>query len=210
MKGKLIVVTLILICLTGVSIVWMGGIQPEILHEQVKRLGIFAPIIYVLLYIVATILLLPSTPLNISGGLIFGFQWGLFWTAIAAIMAAIASFIYARFLGQNWVRQKFGSYLQNLDEEIRKGGIWYIFAIRLLPLIPYGIVNYGAGLTSVTQKDYLFGTIFGTIPGIFPFVMIGAGLAEGSILPVTIASGLAGLLLFGATWFKNKSKGKKH
>ncbi len=204
MKGKLIFLTVMLIALTGVSLLWMGGINPEILRDGVTKLGIFAPIIYIFLYSIGTILLFPSTPLNVSGGLIFGFTWGLFWTAIAAIFAAIISFIYARYLGQHWVRQRFSNYLHTLDGEINKGGMWYIFAIRLLPLIPYGIVNYGAGLTSVTGRDYLFGTILGTIPGILPFVMMGAGLAEGDIFPVTIALSLAGLLLMGATWLKNR------
>lgn len=204
MKGKLIILTVILIALTAVSLLWMGGVKPEVLRDGVTKLGIFAPIIYIFLYGIGTILLLPSTPLNVSGGLIFGFTWGLFWTAIAAIFAAIISFIYARFLGQNWVKQRFGNYLQTLDGEIEKGGMWYIFAIRLLPLIPYGIVNYGAGLTSVTGRDYIFGTVLGTIPGILPFVMMGAGLAQGNMLPVTIALSLAGLLLAGATWFKNR------
>jgi len=203
-KGKLIILTIVLIALTGVSLLWMGGIKPDVLRDGVTKLGIFAPIIYIFLYGIGTILLLPSTPLNVSGGLIFGFQWGLFWTAIAAIFAAIISFIYARFLGQNWVKQRFGNYLQTLDGEIEKGGMWYIFAIRLLPLIPYGIVNYGAGLTAVTGRDYFFGTVLGTIPGILPFVMMGSGLAEGNMLPVTIALSLAGLLLAGATWFKNR------
>lgn len=204
MKGKLMIVTVVLMALTAVSLLWMGGIKPEVLRDGVTKLGIFAPIIYIFLYGIGTILLLPSTPLNVSGGLIFGFTWGLFWTAIAAIFSAIISFIYARFLGQNWVRQRFGNYLQTLDGEIEKGGMWYIFAIRLLPLIPYGIVNYGAGLTSVTGRDYFFGTVLGTIPGILPFVMMGSGLAEGNMLPVTIALSLAGLLLAGATWFKNR------
>lgn len=205
MKGKLIILTVVLIALTGVSLFWLGGIKPEVLRDGVTKLGIFAPVVYVILYGIATILLLPSTPLNVSGGLIFGFTWGLFWTAIAAVLAALISFLYGRFLGQNWLRCRFANYLQSLNREVEKGGMWYIFALRLLPLIPYGIVNYGAGLTSVTAKDYLFGTILGTIPGILPFVMIGSGLAEGNMLPVTIALSLAGLLLAGATWLKNRT-----
>lgn len=205
MKGKLIILTVVLIALTGVSLFWMGGIKPEVLRDSVSKLGIFAPIIYIIFYTIGTIFLVPSTPLNVSGGLIFGFTWGLFWTAIAAVLAALISFLSGRFLGQNWVRCRFGDYLQSLNREVEKGGMWYIFALRLLPLIPYGIVNYGAALTSVTGKDYLFGTILGTIPGILPFVMIGSGLAEGNMLPVTIALSLAGLLLAGATWFKNRT-----
>ena len=207
MKNKLILLTLICIIISGVVIFFMGGINPQLLENLLTRLGIFAPIIYIFLYILATILLLPSTPLNLSGGLIFGFWGGLIWTSIAAIMAAVVSFAYARYLGRNWVKKRFGIHLQKLDKEINNGGMGYIFAIRLLPLIPYGIVNFGAGLTSIKERDYFLGTIFGTIPGILPFVMMGAGfssLGKGDMLMITFSLGLIGLLIGGATWYKKR------
>ncbi|BAQ62180.1 hypothetical protein GM3708_2586 [Geminocystis sp. NIES-3708] len=186
----------------------MGGINPELLENFVAKLGLFAPFFYIILYIIATILLLPSTPLNVSGGLIFGFWWGLLWTAIAAVIAAMVSFAYSRFLGRKWVKKRFGIHLQRLDKEIKKGGMSYIFAIRLLPLIPYGIVNFGAGLTCVKKKDYLLGTIFGTIPGILPFVMMGAGISamsKGDMLMITLSLGLTGLLVGAATYYQKIS-----
>ncbi|BAQ64260.1 hypothetical protein GM3709_1025 [Geminocystis sp. NIES-3709] len=208
MKNQLIVLTLICIIISGITIFFMGGIDPQLLNNILTKLGIFAPIIYIFLYILATILLVPSTPLNLSGGLIFGFWWGLLWTSIGAIIAGVVSFAYARYLGRNWVKKRFGIHLQKLDKEIKKGGMGYIFAIRLLPLIPYGIVNFSAGLTSVKEKDYFFGTIFGTIPGILPFVMMGAGfssISKGDMLTMTISLGLIGLLVGIATWYKKKN-----
>jgi len=207
-KNKLIILTLICIVISGIAFFFMGGIHPDILKNILTKLGIFAPILYIFIYILGTILLLPSTPLNLSGGLIFGFWFGLMWTSIAAIVAAMISFAYSRYLGRNWVKKRFGIHLQRLDKQIKNGGMGYIFAIRLLPLIPYGIVNLGAGLTSIKGKDYLIGTILGTIPGILPFVMMGAGfssLGKGDMLTITISLGLTGLLIGGATWYKKKN-----
>jgi len=204
-KNQLIFLTLICIFISGIAIFFMGGINPQFLEDSLTKLGIFAPFLYIFLYILATILLLPSTPLNLSGGLIFGFWWGLLWTAIAAIIAAMVSFAYGRFLGRKWVKKRFGIHLQRLDKEIKKGGMGYIFAIRLLPLIPYGIVNFGASLTSVSGKEYLLGTIFGTIPGILPFVMMGAGISsleKGDMLTITLSLTLTGLLVGGATYYR--------
>lgn len=205
MKTILILLTLICILISGIGIFFMGGINPESLKNFITKLGIFAPLLYIFLYILATILLLPSTPLNVSGGLIFGFWGGLFWTATGAIIAAIVSFAYSRFLGRKWAKKRFGVYLQKLDKEIKRGAMGYIFAIRLLPLIPYGIVNFGAGLTSISEKDYIFGTIFGTIPGILPFVMMGAGISamgKGDMWMITLSLALTGLLVGGATYYQ--------
>ena len=80
-----------------------------------------------------------------------------------------------------------------------------MFAIRLLPIIPYGIVNFAAGLTSIKFKDYFIGTLLGTLPGVLPFVMMGAGIGElsrGNILPLIFAFALTGILVGGATWYR--------
>ncbi|HIK37023.1 MAG TPA: TVP38/TMEM64 family protein [Geminocystis sp. M7585_C2015_104] len=184
----------------------MGGVEAERIRGWIEDLGWWAPLGYIVFYMVGTILLLPSTPLNVSGGLIFGVAQGLFWTSFAAVLAAMVSFFYARFLGHSWARQRFGGYLKKMDAEVKRGGLWYIFALRLLPLIPYGIVNYGAGLTSISSRDYFVGTVLGTTFGVFPFVLMGAGIARGSLLPFTVSLSLIGILVFAATWYRRRTK----
>ena len=96
---------------------------------------------------------------------------------------------------------------QAIDAEIGQGGLFYMFAIRLLPIIPYGLVNFTAGLTSISYRDYLAGTILGTVPGVLPFVMMGAGLqalSRGDILPLMCAFALTGMLVGGATWYRRR------
>jgi uncharacterized membrane protein YdjX (TVP38/TMEM64 family) len=105
----------------------------------------------------------------------FRIYWGTLWTTLAALVAAIAAFAFTRTIGRELVSQKLAGHWSMIDAEIRQGGLFYLFAIRLLPIIPYGIVNFVAGLTSIKFKDYLIGTLFGTLPGVFPFVMMGAG-----------------------------------
>lgn len=73
-------------------------------------------------------------------------------------------------------------------------------------MIPYGIVNYGAGLTSISSRDYFVGTVLGTTFGVFPFVLMGAGIARGSLLPFTVSLSLIGILVFAATWYRRRTK----
>lgn len=206
-KSGIFLLTLICIVATGVGVYLLGGIDQAQLQAWLKQAGIWAPLIYIALYTLGTILILPSTPLNLSGGAIFGAWWGTLWTSVAAVIAAVVAFAFTRTVGRDIVARKFAGRWEAMDAEMRQGGLFYMFAIRLLPIIPYGLVNFAAGLTSIRFKDYLLGTVLGTVPGILPFVMMGSGLRalkSGDVLPLMGALGLTGLLVGGATWYRRR------
>jgi uncharacterized membrane protein YdjX (TVP38/TMEM64 family) len=206
-KSSIILLTVICIVATGIGIYLLGGIDQEQLQALLKKMGIWAPIVYIVFYTVGTILILPSTPLNLSGGALFGVWWGTMWTTIAAIVAAIVSFAFTRTVGREYIAQKFAGRWEAIDAEMRQGGLFYMFAIRLLPLIPYGIVNFAAGLTSIRFRDYFIGTLLGTVPGILPFVMMGSGLqalSSGNVVPLMCALALTGMLVGVATWYRRR------
>ncbi len=210
MKSKTTIIAIGLFCViaTVVGIILLGGINQSQLQLWLQQMGIWAPILYILVYTIATLCILPSTPLNLTGGAIFGSLWGTVWTSVAAILAAILSFWFSRTIGRNLVQEKLAGKWQSIDREMHQGGFFYMFAIRLLPLIPYGIVNFAAGLTSIKFRDYFWGTAMGTIPGILPFVMMGAGLnalKQGDILPVLVALALVGMLVGTATWYRRRT-----
>ncbi len=208
-KSGIFLLTIICIVATGIGVFFLGGIDRQQLQISLEKMGIWAPILYIILYTIATILILPSTPLNMTGGAIFGSWWGSLWTSIAAIIAAVAAFAFTRSIGRELVAKKLAGRWEALDSEIRQGGLFYMFAIRLLPLIPYGLVNFAAGLTGIRFRDYLTGTVLGTLPGVLPFVMMGAGLKElssGNIVPLMCALTLSGILIGGATWYKRRRK----
>jgi uncharacterized membrane protein YdjX (TVP38/TMEM64 family) len=207
LKNSIFLLTIICILATGLGIFLLGGIDREQLQTWLQQMGIWAPIIYILLYTVGTILILPSTPLNLTGGAIFDIWWGTLWTTVAAIIAAITAFAFTRTVGRELIAKKLAGRWEAIDVEMRKGGLFYMFAIRLLPIIPYGLVNFAAGLTSIRFRDYLIGTILGTVPGVLPFVMMGSGLqalSEGNILPLMFAFTLTGMLVAGATWYRRR------
>ena len=201
---------LIIICIiaTGVGVYFLGGLDQQQLQLFLKKAGIWAPIIYVLFYTVGTLLILPSTPLNLTGGAIFGIWLGTLWTTIAAIVAAVVAFAFTRTIGRDLVAEKFAGRWEAIDAEMSQGGLFYMFAIRLLPIIPYGLVNFVAGLTSIRFRDYLIGTMLGTVPGILPFVMIGSSGLEamktGNFWPLTFALALTGMLVGVATWYRRR------
>lgn len=206
-KNSIFLLTIICIVATGLGVLLLGGIDRQQLEIWLQQMGILAPIIYIGLYTLATLLILPSTPLNLTGGAIFGIWFGTLWTTVAAIIAAIVAFAFTRTVGRDLIARRLAGRWEAIDAEMRQGGLFYMFAIRLLPIIPYGLVNFTAGLTSIRFRDYLIGTILGTVPGVLPFVMMGSGLqalSEGNVYPIVFAFALTGMLVGGATWYRRR------
>ncbi len=208
-KNSLIFLTIACIIPTAVGVILIGEVDRQQIQNWLAEMGVFAPVIYIVLYTLCTLLILPSTPLNLIGGAIFGVWWGTLWTTLAALTAAIAAFIFTRTIGRELIARKLAKKWEVVDEEIRQGGLFYMFAIRLLPIIPYGLVNFAAGLTSIRFKDYFTATLLGTLPGVLPFVMMGAGinqLSQGNIVPLMCAFALTGIFVGGATWYRRSKK----
>ena len=208
MKRNLLLLTIVCIALAALAGYSLGWLNPTRVQALIRPAGFWAPLVYVALYIVATSLLLPSTPLNITGGILFGLGFGMLWTGIAAIVAAALSFAFARTLGQAWITQKMIGRWQAMDAEVRRGARFYMFAVRLLPIIPNGLINYGAGVTSISFKDFMIGTVPGTVLGILPPVLIGSSgvraMKTGEVLPLVAAMGLTGLLIAWATLYRHR------
>lgn len=189
---------------------WLGGLDPDFVRQQVRQAGIWAPVIYMAIYAVATMLILPSTALNLAGGALFGPWWGTLWTSGAALIAAILAFGLARTIGREAISQRLAARWQALDADIASGGTFYIFAIRLMPIIPYGLVNFAAGLTGISWRSYVVGTGLGTVPGILPFVVLGStglqALHTGDVVPVLGALAAIGALLLGAAIYRKQRR----
>ncbi|KJH73136.1 TVP38/TMEM64 family protein [Aliterella atlantica] len=208
MKIGILLLTIFCIVATGGAIYLLGGIEPTQIQAWLKSAGIWAPIAYIALYVVATVLVLPSTALNLTGGAIFGPWLGTLWTSLGAIIAAIVAFAFTRTVGRETVARRLAGRWQAMDAEVRRGGLFYMFAIRLVPIMPYGLVNFAAGLTSISFKDYVLGTTIGTIPSVLPFVLIGSSglkaFTTGDVLPLVGALALTGVLVAVSTWYRRR------
>ena len=124
---------------------------------------------------VTTLALLPTTPLNVAAGVLFGPGWGLLWTVVGAWLAAVVGFALARGVGQAWVKRWLGRRWGHWHRYVHRRGGVVLFWLRLLPLVPYGVVNYGAGLLGVSWRDYLLTLVPGTVLGVAPVVWLGSG-----------------------------------
>lgn len=170
---------------------------------------------FMLLYIVQTALSLPGASiLSLAAGAIFGSIMGTVYTNIAATTGATIAFLVTRYLLRDVVLNKFGSKLEVMNKELEERGFSYLLFLRLVPLVPFFLINLAAGLTRLTLRSFIFGTMIGIIPGGLVYVNAGASLATidslaGIVSPRVLGSfALLGLFALLPVLY-NKSKGVK-
>lgn len=149
-------------------------INPSDIQKYVTSFGKLAPLVYIVMFALVPLTLFPDSVLAIGGGLIFGLAKGYIYTLIGALLGASLSFYISRKLGRNFVKKITKEKLDTVEEMINSKGFFVILLLRLIPLFPFDIISYGAGLTNIKYRDFLFATIIGTIPGILVFINIGA------------------------------------
>jgi uncharacterized membrane protein YdjX (TVP38/TMEM64 family) len=144
-----------------------------------KELGPLGPIVYILIYNIATLLFIPGSVLTIKGGCIFGVFWGSIYVIIAAIIGAVFAFLVGRYLSRDWVAKKMEKHprFQAIDRAVGKEGWKIVLLTRLSPIFPFNLLNYAFGVTKVSLKDYILGSL-GLVPGTLMYVYMGSLLMK--------------------------------
>lgn len=154
--------------------------QREFIEGLLDRLGYWAPLGFIAIYAVATVLGVPGTIMTVLGGVVFGAYWGTVLVVIGATIGACGAFSVARFLARDFITEMFGKtkWFRRLDEGVREYGLSFILFIRLVPIFPFNGINFATGLTMVRFRDYFIGTLIGIIPASFVFTNAAAQAAQ--------------------------------
>ena len=169
------------------------------LQTLIRQSGLFGYSLYILLFIIATLFLLPGSILVIAGGIVFGPLLGTLLSLIAATLASSCSFLLARWLGRDLLLKYVGhsNNFQAIEKGIARNGIDFLILTRLIPLFPYNIQNYAYGLTTIAFWPYTLISSLTTLPGIVIYTLMASDLAnEGITLRFILQLCLAGLALF--------------
>ena len=165
--------------------------QPQQIKVTILSYGIWAPFAYMGLYVLASVLFIPGSPLTLAGGAIFGPVYGTLYTIVGATAGAFVAFTLSRYFKKHFVhvgQGKVATTLASYDARITSHGFVTVLFLRFVPLFPFNGLNFALGLTKVTLRDYFFGTLFGIIPGTFAYVYFGDSLVSrnGSKIIVSI------------------------
>jgi len=151
----------------------------DLWKQQTNEHWFLALLLFFGLYVAFTGLSLPGAALlSLVAGALFGRWVGTLLVLLAATLGATLAFLSSRYLFRAAVQRRFGSRLETLDRGVQREGAFYLFTMRLLPYIPFFLINIGMGLTSMRVWTFAWVSFVGMLPGTFVYVNAGQALSE--------------------------------
>lgn len=147
--------------------------NPHNIKNYISSFGILAPIIYIVMFTLVPLTFFPDAVLAVAGGMIFGLGLGTLYTIIGAVCGGTLSFFISRTFGRGLVEKLIKGKGEWFEDGIEKRGFLFIFILRLIPLVPFDVISYGAGLSKIKYKDFAFATSIGIIPGVLVYTNLG-------------------------------------
>lgn len=135
--------------------------------EQVRGLW-YAPIILIVSYAVACVFAIPASLFILAAGVIWGWLLGGTYAMIGGVLGATLSFLVGRFVGEGML-DRFGAVGRRVAKQVDHAGFKSLLVLRLIPLFPFAVLNYGAGVARVQIADFVLATALGLLPSNFVF-----------------------------------------
>ena len=156
---------------------------------------------YFLSYVVMTAFSLPGAVwMTLGGGAFFGLLTGTFVVSFASTIGATLAMLISRFLLRDWVQGRFKQQMKTINSGIQKDGGFYLFTLRLLPVVPFFVINMVMGLTPLRTSTFYWVSQLGMLPGTLVYVNAGSELAKieslGDILSPTLIGSFVLLGIF--------------
>lgn len=185
------VILLAVLVVTFVVADRVGAPDRATVQALVDRAGGWAPLWFVGGYAVWSLLPVPKSLATVAAGAAFGLASGSLLAWLGAVLGALVAFAVARGLGRDLVARGLRGRLAAVDDVLGDRGFVTVLVARLIPVVPFTAVNYGAGVTGVRVLPYLTATMLGMVPGTLAYAALGA---YGGVDPTRTALTLAALV----------------
>jgi uncharacterized membrane protein YdjX (TVP38/TMEM64 family)/rhodanese-related sulfurtransferase len=164
------------------------------IETWLRSFGIWAPAGFVLLYALGAVLFFSGALLSLIGGALFGPIWGTAWNLLGATLGATLAFLFARGLGADWVVRRLGGQFRRLVDGAAAEGWRFVALMRLMPLVPFNLLNYALGLTRISLSAYVIASAVCMLPGAIAYTWLGyAGRSAAAGDSSALRYGLLGL-----------------
>ena len=146
------------------------------LKLYIKSFGLMAPIVFIIMFALATVLFVPGLPITVLAGILFGAFWGTVYVVIGSTIGVSLSFLIGRYVGREFVSKMAdkNERMSKLDNYIKEQGNTILIISRLIPLFPFNLQNYVYGITDIGFGTYFWYSLIFMIPGTFIYTCFGA------------------------------------
>jgi uncharacterized membrane protein YdjX (TVP38/TMEM64 family) len=198
----------------GAAAVWAfdGVISAEALTARIGGLGIWAPVGFVLLYGIATVVMIPGSIFDLAGGALFGPILGSALNLTGGSLGAALAFLVGRYLARDWVEARAGRRTKGIMRSVDADGWRFVAFVRLVPIFPYNVMNYLLGLTRIPFHHYVFATVVFMAPSTVVYTWIGVAGREAiagdtdNLRYALLALGLLAVMLMLPRFYKRMKK----
>ena len=197
------VLLIVLVAAAAILLRFLGvGERLGDLKEWIRGVGSLAPLVFVLVYIVAVVAALPGLVFTVTGAALFGSLLGVILVSVASTAGAGLAFLIARYIARDTMVRRFSGNetFRKLDRMTKEHGAIVVAITRLIPLFPFNLLNYGFGLTGVPFRTYLFWSWLCMLPATILYVVgvdaVLSGLSRGRIpWPLVAVAAAAAVIL---------------
>jgi uncharacterized membrane protein YdjX (TVP38/TMEM64 family) len=157
----------------SLAVIYREQFDIDAIQQWLDDAGMLAPVIFILVYALATVLFLPGSVITLAGGALFGPVFGTLYNLAGATLGASLAFLLSRYLAADWVRKKSRGKLEQLIAGVEKEGWKFIAFVRLVPLFPFNLLNYALGLTRIPLLQYALVSFIFMLPGGAAYTYLG-------------------------------------
>jgi uncharacterized membrane protein YdjX (TVP38/TMEM64 family) len=195
-RARLLIAVLLLVLAT-VAVVVVPVPTPLQMRAWAQSVGVAAPLLFLLGHALVTVAPVPRTVFTLAAGLLFGPLLGVGLSLLATMLSAVLAFGLVRRLDGGFLRRHLDrQVLRVVDTRLRRRGWLAVASLRLIPAVPFSVLNYCSGLSSISFRHYLAGTV-GIVPGSVAVVVLGdalTGTTSPALLAVSLAAAAIGVL----------------
>jgi uncharacterized membrane protein YdjX (TVP38/TMEM64 family) len=197
-----LLLALALAAVIALAVIYREHLDTAALTAWIARAGWAGPLVFMGIYAVGTVFFLPGSLLTLAGGALFGPLWGTLYNLAGATLGAGLAFLVARYLAADWVQARSDGILKRLVSGVEAEGWRFVAFTRLVPVLPFNLLNFTLGLTRIPFPAYLLATAVCMLPGAFAFTWLGfAGREAAAGGEGLIQKGLIALALLAALAF---------
>ena len=178
----------------SLNLEWLKGHQ-RLLDTFYRNNSLTVMVGFVALFLVIGLFLLPgATLLSVFSGAVFGLPLGPLLVSLGSTLGAVLAFFVARYIFRDWVEGRFGERLTPIHEGLCENDIHFMLVLRLVPLFPFFLVNIAMGVSPISWKVFMVGTLLGKLPATWIYANAGSHLASLQSISDITSLGMLGAL----------------